>query len=76
MDNNWEQLLRTTTVAKLPPFYWTIGNYGRKAAAFLNWATGINKWVTFLASGIIYGREEVVAILKWCNWHKKIMGLF
>ena len=26
--------------------FWTIGNYGCEAAAFLNWATGINKWVT------------------------------
>jgi len=48
--------------------FWTIGNYGRDAAALLNWATGINKWVTFLASGIIHCREAA-AILKWCNWH-------
>jgi hypothetical protein len=64
--------LPSYTVAKRPPsFYWTIGNYGNneEAAAFLNWATGINKWVTFLASGNIYGREAA-AILKWCNWHQ------
>ena len=68
--DNWEQLLRTNTVAKRPSFYWTIGNYGREAAGFLNWATGINKWVTFLlASGNSYGREAA-AILKWCNWHQ------
>ena len=29
--------------------YWTTkNNYGRAAATFLNWATGINKWVTIL----------------------------
>ena len=52
-----------------PPFYWTTGNYyGREAAAFLNWTTGINKWVTFLASGNIYvGREVAAIFLKWCN---------
>ena len=37
--------------------FWTIGNYGRDAAALLNWATGINKWVTFLASVSRSGRH-------------------
>ena len=53
--------LETTTAAQRPPSFiqtnarnkgsfldWTIGNYGREAAVFLNWATGINKWVTLL----------------------------
>ena len=31
----------TTTAAQRSPFYWAIGNFGRAAAAFLNWATGI-----------------------------------
>ena len=34
--------------AKRPPFYGTFGNYGREVAAFLNWASGINKWATIL----------------------------
>ena len=28
--------------------FWTIGNYGREVAAFFNWTTGINNWVTFI----------------------------
>ena len=28
-------------------FWTTAGNYRGEAAAFLNWATGVNKWVTF-----------------------------
>ena len=49
-------------------FFWTTGNnYGREAAAFLIWTTGINKWVTFLASGNIYGGREAAAILKLCK---------
>jgi hypothetical protein len=29
-------------------FWTTAGNYRRKAAAILNWLTGINKWVTII----------------------------
>jgi hypothetical protein len=28
--------------------FWTIWNYGREVAAFFNWTTGINNWVTFI----------------------------
>jgi hypothetical protein len=60
-------------------FFLTIGNnYGREAAAFLNWATGINNQIMgghYWATGINYGRE-VVAFLSWCNWYQQRMGLF
>ena len=61
---NWHQQmghffigqLETTMAAQRPPIFiqatainhGSIGNYGRGAAVFLNWATGINKRVTIL----------------------------
>ena len=57
---------------------WTIGNYGREAAAFFNWETGINKWVNLFdnweqlrpRSGRLlfnnYGRAAVAFLLG--NW--------
>ena len=43
--------------------FWTIGNYG-EAAAFLNWATCVNKWVTI---GNNYGHEAAIFFNYWCN---------
>ena len=67
----YEQLgtIAENNYGQRPPFYWTAGKfYGREAAAFLNWTTGIDEWVTFLASGTIYvGREAAAIFLKWCK---------
>ena len=50
-----------------------ITTYGREAATYLNWATGIinNKWVTIGQLGITtsYGREAAT-FLNPGNWHQ------
>ena len=63
--------LETTTAAQRPPpffiqatainhesfFDWTIGNYGREAAVFLNWATGINNGSLYWTTGNNYWKQ-------------------
>ena len=41
----------TTTAAQRSPFYCAIGNFGREAAVFLNWATGINNGSLYWTTG-------------------------
>jgi hypothetical protein len=54
-------------------FFWTIGNYGHEAAAFLNLVNSINKlWISFgQATAGNYGSKEA-AFLNWAISVKKM----